>query len=82
MLSLDNIKNTSPAADLIPVTPSNTADTPETFRALWIGSGGTLVYTSARGIKRTVPGVPAGWFDVAGTRVWAESTVSNVHMVP
>ncbi|WGD31646.1 hypothetical protein AncyloWKF20_07460 [Ancylobacter sp. WKF20] len=82
MLSLDNIKELHTAEDLIPLTPSNTVDTAEPFRALYIGSAGTLVYTSLRGVKRSVPIFQPGWFDVAGTRVWAEGTVTPVFMVP
>ncbi|MDF2984295.1 MAG: hypothetical protein K0Q69_4067 [Devosia sp.] len=81
MALIDAVKSSGVAADLIPVTPS-VNPLAEPFQALYIGTAGDLVITTARGQTRTIPGVPVGFFPVAGTHVLPASTASNIFAVP
>jgi len=43
-----------PATDIVPVTPDDSADLPETAIALYVETGGTLSLVSVKGGSRTV----------------------------
>lgn len=65
-----------PAQDMWAVTPHDS--NPQTaFRALWIGTTGALSIVTARGNIVTLPSVPAGWFNVSGSRVRATGTTAS-----
>ena len=66
---------TSP--DSWPITPHDTA-AQAPFRALWVGTGGDVRYTTTRGNIVTVTNVPSGSYVLkAGLRVWATGTTAS-----
>lgn len=66
---------TAPAADFVPVTPSDEEDLPRTARALWIETGGTLRFITSRGRDVTLT-VPAGYFSAYVKKVFSSDTTA------
>ncbi|WP_377291470.1 hypothetical protein [Rhizobium sp. SG2393] len=51
---------TAPASHGFAITPGDTADLPETTRAIYVGAGGTVTVRLASGATVTLADVPAG----------------------
>lgn len=66
-----------PARDIIPVTPSDTEDLPIAASALYIGTGGTLVFIAPTGETRTVPVVSFSIWPCGALRVLATGTTAT-----
>jgi hypothetical protein len=68
---------TSPASDGFPITPDDTALLPEVVRAIYIGSGGTLVLELAGGTALTFAGLSGGTIlPVRAQRIKATGTTA------
>ncbi|TNE67716.1 spike base protein, RCAP_Rcc01079 family [Celeribacter ethanolicus] len=66
-----------PAHDLVPVTPSDSADLPDTALALYVETAGTLVYTSVAGEQRTTKVAAFSILPVGVNRVFATGTTAS-----
>lgn len=68
----------SPSIDQIEVSPSDTVDLTSPVRALYIGVGGTLRITNAKGNVRNFVALPQGIIlPVAATRIHATGTTAD-----
>lgn len=66
-----------PASDLVPVTPNNGADLPVTAVALYVETGGTVVFDSVAGMTRTVQVADFAILPVGTRRVRATGTTAT-----
>jgi len=67
-----------PASSGFSITPSNSADLPETTRALYIGTGGSLSVRMLSGETLTLPNVlPGSLLPLRVTRVFATATTAT-----
>lgn len=66
-----------PARDIAPVTPSDTADLPDTAIALYAETGGAVTLTTVRGQIRTVQVADFSILPVGATRVHATGTTAT-----
>lgn len=66
-----------PATDMVPITPSDTADLPAVALALYAETGGTIVFTSAGGATRTVRVADFSMLPVGVRRVRATGTTAS-----
>lgn len=69
--------NTFTGIDLVPVTPSDTVDLDMPARALRIGTGGTLRFTSTNGNVRNTTVVDGERTDFGARRVHATGTTAT-----
>ncbi|WP_170761176.1 spike base protein, RCAP_Rcc01079 family [Ruegeria lacuscaerulensis] len=63
-----------PASDIVPVTPSDTADLADVAIGLYVEAGGTLVVTTVRGDTRSVEVADFSILPVGISRVHASGT--------
>lgn len=69
-----------PATDLVPVTPDNSTDLPDTALALYVETGGTVVFDTVAGATRTVQVADFAILPVGTRRVRATgTTASGIH---
>ena len=69
--------NTSPATHFVAVTPSDSADIPQT-RALYVGTTGDVACHNGSGTSVTFVGVPAGAvIPVQTSRVMSSNTTAS-----
>lgn len=69
-----------PAADILPVTPSDLTDLPEVAVALYVETGGALSIVTVRGGARTVTVADRSILPVGTRRVKATGTsASGIH---
>lgn len=66
-----------PASDILPVTPSDTADLPEVAAALFIQTSGALTVTTVRGQVRTLSVPEMSILPVGVRRVHASGTTAD-----
>lgn len=71
------IFSSDPASDCIPVTPSDTVDTEQPFRAIRVSADGNVQITNARGKVRINAFLAGETRPLAGTRVWNTNTTST-----
>lgn len=70
---------TSPIENVEDVNPNNSEDISHVSRQLYIGTSGSLKVTMKGGETVTLNSVTAGTFlDWRVSRVWADSTASNI----
>lgn len=71
---------TGPADDVVPITPSDSADLTEAIRAIRLsmsGTAGTVRVTTRAGNVRDLPIVAGEQWTVRITRVWATGTTAS-----
>jgi hypothetical protein len=69
-----------PAPDMMPVTPADGADLSTVAVSLYVETGGTVVFTSAAGMVRTVNVADHSYLLVGVIKVWATgTTASGIH---
>lgn len=74
----DRAPSTSgPAADILPVTPSDAADLPQVAAALYVETGGALSFVAASGEIRTVIVGDLTLLPVRARRVRATGTTAG-----
>lgn len=66
-----------PAYDLVPVTPSDSADLSQIALALYVETAGTVVYTSVAGNQRTTKVAAFSILPVGVSRVLATGTTAT-----
>lgn len=59
------------------ITPSDTADLPETIRQITLAGGGTLRWMGRDGAINTTGALPAGSYPVAARRILAAGTTAT-----
>ena len=65
------------ATDLVPITPSDTADLTEACWAIYVGTSGDIRIKTLRGTVVTLSAVPAGVLPVGAARVYATGTTAT-----
>lgn len=68
---------TSPALGAIAVSPSDTADLPETVRAVTIAGAGRLSFIAPDGAVCTTAALPAGTYSLFAVRIRATGTTAT-----
>lgn len=71
------ISSADPAGDFIPVTPSDTVNTEQPFRAIRVSADGNVQITTTRGIVRIGAFLAGETRPLAGTRVWNTNTTAT-----
>lgn len=66
----------SPADNMAPVTPNDSADLDFITRALMVANAGTLKVTQMNGVAVTIT-VPAGILPIRVARVWSTGTTAT-----
>lgn len=65
------------ATDLVPITPSDTADLPEACWAIYVNTPGNIRIKTLRGTVVTLSAVPVGVLPVGAARVYATGTTAT-----
>lgn len=69
-----------PAPDMVPVTPSDSADLGAVAVALYVETGGRIVVTTAAGHERNIGVADHAYLLVGVQRVWSTgTTASGIH---
>lgn len=68
---------TAPALGAIAVSPSDSADLPETLRAVTLGGAGTLSFVGTDGLVHQTGTLPAGTYPVFIRRLRATGTTAT-----
>lgn len=66
-----------PATDIVPITPSNTADLPRFALALYVETGGALRIDTIEGVQRTVQVADFSILPVGVRRVRSTGTTAQ-----
>ena len=66
-----------PATDVIPVTPSNTADLPRFALSLYVEAGGSLRVITIEGAERTLSVADFSFLPVGVRRVYSTGTTAQ-----
>jgi len=72
-----SLATSSPARDIVPVTPSDNAEFPTVAAALYIENGGVLVITTERGQNRTITVTDFAILPVGVKQVHATNTTAT-----
>jgi len=75
-MAVRQIASANTAEGAVVITPSDTANQPIPFRAVWVGTGGNISMFFSDGTSVVFNSVPAGMFAVGGLRVNATGTTA------
>lgn len=67
----------NPATDYWTLTPSDSVNETQSFRAIYVGTTGNIALVSERGNVVTFPNVAVGIFPVGGVRINVTNTTAS-----